>query len=415
MPGNEAYRHIYDSILFRISPVPMLLPVDHHSWLVIVTYEDENYADSEKSLTYQYIRTLIHRPAVGSSLGAKASSSIVALANASKRTLQIIQLLEERRMSFSFCLNKNELLLLSGFGLLYQGLDINRKGRLMQDSQRLVYSIMTILDRTGAYGSTEFKKMACAMISIDKPSKSIQAVQANAPLRKTSNDVKETPSTKPKTARKQLQAVASRFSTSAVKKEDHIERRDTAPTRGAKAGRFARSDTQLNVRPAIAQPNGLPPDDQSKRQSISVAASMLDVPNLDYLSFGDDGDPTPSYPNINTEDPSKRLNFAQSTDCLTSPSLSVPFHNGFASTDGLGGCIAQSPSTGQFDWGADIWTLPADMSSQPAAQSVLSFTEEELTSGEEWSIHDSNSEYRGIAMPNNDGFGLERFDEYFGV
>lgn len=367
------------------------------------------------SLAYQYIRTLIHRPAVGSSLGAKASSSIVALANASKHTIQIIQLLEERRMSFSFCLNKNELLLLSGFGLLFQGLDLNRKGKLMQDSQRLVCSIMTILDRTAAYGSTEFKKVACAMISIDKPPKPVQAVQANPPLRKTSNGAMEAPRNKSKAARKQLQAVASRFSTSCVstiKKEDHVERRAAAPL---KASRFAHSDTQLSAAPAISSPNGLQPDNKDRRQSLTNAASMLDVPNLDYLSFGDDGSPTPSYPNTGTGDSIKGINVAQPTGFLTSSSLSVPFDNGFASTDDLGGCITHSPSTGQFDWGAELWNLPADMSSQPAAQSVLSFTEEELTSGEEWSIHDSSSEYRGIAMPSHDGFGLEAFDERYGV
>ena len=45
---------------------------------------------------------------------------MVALASSSKHIIQIVQLLEERRMSFSFCLNKNELLLLAGFGLLYR-------------------------------------------------------------------------------------------------------------------------------------------------------------------------------------------------------------------------------------------------------------------------------------------------------
>ena len=45
---------------------------------------------------------------------------MVALASSSKHIIQIVQLLEERRMSFSFCLNKNGLLLLAGFGLLYR-------------------------------------------------------------------------------------------------------------------------------------------------------------------------------------------------------------------------------------------------------------------------------------------------------
>ncbi|KAL8995883.1 MAG: hypothetical protein Q9188_006702 [Gyalolechia gomerana] len=371
------------------------------------------------SLAYQYIRTLIHRPAVSSSLGAKASSSIVALANASKHTIQVIQLLEERRMSFSFCLNKNELLLLSGFGLLFQGLDLNRKGKLMRDSQRLVCSIMAILERNAAFGSTEFKRVACAMINVERSSRPMQAVKASSHTRKKSDGAMEAPQTKAKTASKQLQAMTSRFSTSnisTVKEESQVEGRATAPTSSARDNQFARSDSQLSVPPTnSSEPIRLQSHEQGPKRNSSIAASMLDVPNLDYLSFGDDGGPTPSYPNTGGGNATKGLNTDQATEFLTSPSLSIPFDDFIASTDALGPCIAESPSTAQFDWGADLWTLPADVNSQAAARSVLSFTEEELTSGEEWSIHDGGSEQRGMVMPDTDGFGLEACDERFGV
>ncbi|KAL8932796.1 MAG: hypothetical protein Q9216_006669, partial [Gyalolechia sp. 2 TL-2023] len=370
------------------------------------------------SLTYQYIRTLIHRPAVGSNLGAKASSSIVALANASKRTIQIIQLLEERRMSFSFCLNKNELLLLSGFGLLFQGLDLNRKGKLMQDSQRLVCSMMTILQRNAAFGSAEFQRVACAMVRVEKSSRPMQAVKASSHTWNKSDGAMEVPRTKAKTARKQLQAMASRFSTSnisAVKKENLVERRVTAPTSSARDNQFARDDTQLSVSPANSEPIRSQPHDLGRKRNTSMAAGMFDVPNLDYLSFGDDGGPIPSYPSTGGGNATKGPPGDEGTGCLSSPSLSVPLDNFFASTDAPGPCIAPSPSTAQFDWGADLWTLPADGNGQAGAQSVLSFTEEELTSGEEWSIHDGGSDFREMPIAHTDGFGLEAFDEHFGV
>lgn len=322
-------------------------------------------------------------------------------------------------MSFSFCLNKNELLLLSGFGLLFQGLDLNRKGKLMRDSQRLVCSIMAILERNAAFGSTEFKRVACAMINVESSSRPMQAVKASSHTRKKSDGAMEAPQTKAKTARKQLQAMTSRFSTSnisTVKKESQLEGRATAPTSSARDNQFARSDSQLSVPPTdSSEPIRLQSHEQGPKRTSSIAASMLDVPNLDYLSFGDDGGPTPSYPNTGGGNATKGLNTDQATECLTSPSLTIPFDDFIASTDALGPCIAESPSTAQFDWGADLWTLPADVNSQAAAQSVLSFTEEELTSGEEWSIHDGSSEQRGIVMPDTDGFGLEAFDERFGV
>ncbi|KAL8712723.1 MAG: hypothetical protein Q9225_006892 [Loekoesia sp. 1 TL-2023] len=365
------------------------------------------------SLAYQYIRSLIHRPVVVSSLGAKASSSIVAVANCSKHMIQIIQLLEERQMSFSFCLNKNEVLLLSGFGLLFQGLDLNRNGKLMQDSQRLVCSVIAILERNAALGSAEFKRVACAMISVDRSSKPVQALKASCNPGKKSDGNMEAPQTKAKTGRRQLQAMASRFSTgniNAVKQEGNTERRATATTSSAKSSELARSNTQPSVAPTTSTLIEPQPHDQDSKSRYQISA--LDVPNLDYLSFGDDGGPTPSYPSTGGGEATKGPNTDGFRGCFTSPPLSAPFDSFFASADALGPCMVQSPST--FDWRSDLWTLPTAMSSQPAAQSVLSYTEEELTSGEEWSIHEG-SEYRGITIPNTDGFGLEALEGNSGV
>ncbi|KAL9600199.1 MAG: hypothetical protein Q9219_003342 [cf. Caloplaca sp. 3 TL-2023] len=364
------------------------------------------------SLAYQYIRTLIHRPAVGSSLGAKASSSIVALANSCKHTIQIVQLLEERRMSFSFCLNKNELLLLSGFGLLYQGLDLKRKGKLMQDSQRLVCSVIAMLERNAAVGSADFKKVACAMISVDKSTKPDSIAKAISSLRKKSDHGMEAPPVKTKLGRKQVQGVASRMPADdigSVKKEEMGERRATAPVGDAKPCLPARSMTQPGVWSTIngpMRPQAVDPNCQRK---------SVDVPNLDYLSFGDDGNPIPSYPNTGGGNAIKGFDSDESTGCLATSPLSLPFDSFFTCPDGFGPGILNSPSLASFDWGPEPWTLPADVSGQPAAQSALSFTEEEVTSGEEWSVHDSASEYRGVTMPIPDGFGLEALDGTLGV
>ncbi|CAD6442553.1 8cdd596a-c629-4c11-8d0d-48e153a200af [Sclerotinia trifoliorum] len=119
------------------------------------------------SLAYYYIRSLIHRPAVGSTLGAKASPSIISLADSSKRLIQITQLLQERNMTFSFCLNRNSMLTLCGFSLLYQGLDLKQEGKLMQESQRLVITIIRYLERSNASCASDFKKLASSLNYFD--------------------------------------------------------------------------------------------------------------------------------------------------------------------------------------------------------------------------------------------------------
>lgn len=115
------------------------------------------------SLAYYHIRSLIHRPAIGSTLGSKASASIIAVANASKAIVQIIQLLEERSMSFSFCINKNTTLTLCGLSLLYQGLDLKKEGHLIREGQRMVCVISSYLDKYSAPCAPSFKRLISSL------------------------------------------------------------------------------------------------------------------------------------------------------------------------------------------------------------------------------------------------------------
>ncbi|THW68624.1 hypothetical protein D6D25_01297 [Aureobasidium pullulans] len=111
------------------------------------------------SLTYHFIRALIHRPAVCASLGPKASSSLLAVAGSSKHTIQIIELLSERGLSFSFCINKDELLVLSGLGLLFQSLGLGETSKLVKDNQKMISTVVNILTQTKAPSALEFQKL----------------------------------------------------------------------------------------------------------------------------------------------------------------------------------------------------------------------------------------------------------------
>ena len=134
-------------------------------------------------------------------------------------------------MSFSFCLNRNELLLLAGLGLLFQGLDLDRKGKSVQGSQRLLCSAIEILERSAAMGAADFKKIACAMITVDRSSKGARSSDDTAARRKSDGNM-AAPKASTKSARN-LQSIASRFPTEdapIVKRENTSARRFTAPT-----------------------------------------------------------------------------------------------------------------------------------------------------------------------------------------
>ncbi|KAL8959326.1 MAG: hypothetical protein Q9193_003793 [Seirophora villosa] len=354
------------------------------------------------SLAYQYIRMLIHRPAVGSSLGARASSSVVALANSSKHIIQIIQLLEERRMSFSFALNKNELLLLSGFGLLYQGMDLNRKGKLMQDSQRLVYSVVALLERNAALGSAQFKEFACSMISVNSTAKPAEALKASTNPRKKADVHMPSPTTKAKPGRKQMQAVAARFSTGSIASVKRETKGESSATTSTSSARPLQHSRQFGVSSVTSEPSL--PQDLSLDLHQPLSTNSLDIPNLDYLSFGDDSGPTPSLPNTSGGDASKGFSMDEFTGCDLTSSLSSPLDNFFTSSDALSLFATPSPSATHLDWGSDLWAMPPDPGAQPAAGSVLSFTESDVTSGEEWSVADVASEFPGITPSDFEAF-----------
>ncbi|KAL8961832.1 MAG: hypothetical protein Q9183_005251 [Haloplaca sp. 2 TL-2023] len=368
------------------------------------------------SLAYHYIRSLIHRPAVSSNLGSRASSSTVALASSGKHIIQIVQLLEERRMSFSFCLNKNELLLLSGFGLLFQGLDLDRRGKLMQDSERLVCSVIAILERNAAVGSKPFKAIACAMMSVERRPVLLQDVGSAPVLRQAHNGSMGAPGIKPKEVRKQAQALASRRSTgniSTIKKEAGNERRSTAPAGHARSS-SVRDPNRMVPIPAASHDIQLNDYQRAVRGNLAQAGTSFDALNLDYLSFGNDSAPTPSYPSTSSMQSTKSMSQDDFADVMDNAPLQAPFDSLFPSTDVFAPYITPSPSTTQFDSGSgsDSWT---NLNKQTADQSVRNLSDEEHTSGEELSGGNVRPDQRGMAMSNGLGFGLENFEADFGT
>src|ERR1051326_7983415 len=99
-------------------------------------------------MMYHYIKALIYRPAVCANIGERGSSATLTLASSCKSIVQILQLLEERNLSFSLSLNRNELLLLCGFGLLFQTFSADREGKLYKDAEKMVCAVIDILERS---------------------------------------------------------------------------------------------------------------------------------------------------------------------------------------------------------------------------------------------------------------------------
>lgn len=313
-------------------------------------------------------------------------------------------------MSFSFCLNKNELLLLSGFGLLFQSLDLDRKGKLIQDSQRLMCSIIEILERNAAMGAAEFKKVACAMISVEKLQKGAQGSEGTVARRKSEGNM-AAPKESLKLARK-LQTIASRCSTgnlAVVKRESSNGRRSTAPTlsTGQLTG-YDRSTSQNSVSSRLS--DQMPQHEYSRRTNTPSLRQNppSKLPNLDYLSFND---PTPS-PNNMSPGSSRPFKAPDLVNQQMQPPLDGPFPS-----EDVFSSYASPPPSADFGWCSELWDMPSNVGNQPdVSQGRVSFSEEDLTSGEELSSCDMGPDFQGLGLPGADGLvELEGLDGNFGL
>ena len=306
-------------------------------------------------------------------------------------------------MSFSLCLNRDEVLLLAGFGLLYQTLELDCRGKLIQDSQRLLCSVTSMLEQNRATGASEFKKVTCAMISIDRFSKGGRTVEATGPRRKSDGIVRAPKGNAKASNFRRLSTIASGPS---VKPEVSTGRRSTAPTlpRQSWPGKACKN-SQRSLSSVLS---GSTPQYANSQQNVTanVTEQMYDsdLPNLDYLDFNTDQSSRSDHISPNSTNILK-TSYNEMPGCSQPPTDSV-----FSSPE-----LFPSTSPGaQFDWTSDLWTMPIDMA--PASQSALSFSEDELTSGEELSSCDTNGTYNGITIPQDSPLaGLDDLDGRLGL
>ncbi|KAF3009758.1 hypothetical protein E8E13_009550 [Curvularia kusanoi] len=392
------------------------------------------------SLAYYHIQSLIHRPIVVADLGDKGSSALVTVGDACKHLVQIVQLLDERSLSFSFCLNRNEVLVQAGFGLLYQTLNLARDGKLIKDCNRLICSVMDMLERGSAAGSTEFRRIACSIMTVPR-------VGAPTLSRHNSEGSMGAPMDTLRATQKTLKAMAARFSPAGMKARNdlHEARRATLPTIsispsvGVHGNPSSTSLSSIHSEPHMArsephmarsEPTMSPPT--HTRASFSMPnkrrPNLTSQPgshrNIDFLAFNNEALAT----------------YALGPTAIKSEVSSSDWERLLGSLDGgltniydniYGGPAAEalldvSPPTATDSsgatWSPDAWDWNSYGTAAPP-QSVLSFSDESLTSGEEFSSNPwesgtpgSDRMYAGIMIPDmSTPTGLGGLDGNFGL
>jgi len=364
------------------------------------------------SLAYFHTRSLIHRPLLCHGSGSAASAATIVLAAAAKHIAQIVDLLDERCMNYTFPVNKQDLLLNAGFSILWQCMDLEDYSKLFKDNQKSLTLLLAKISKENNAAASEFQKVASAFALVGSH-RAIQPkhIPTDTPAPGFLDNISAPVATKQKTAKKQLLAIASRFSGygSKVNKSDEgVKRRTTPPQTGLSQLQSTNSTVSLasiQSAPAMQVCTSSPRTSMVPRP-IAAASSVV---NLDYFPV-EGTQNLASQNSSSTMLPPKKHSAPSSTDDWKQlvPDFETSVLYNTVEPTALNKCLL-NPETA--DWTEGLWDLTGFTEKAHVPQSLLSFSEESLTSGDDFvfstagSLHGSMSTHDGVDFPN----GEEKF------
>ncbi|KAL4949980.1 fungal-specific transcription factor domain-containing protein [Aspergillus filifer] len=253
------------------------------------------------SLVYYLIRSLIHRPAVCFGEDHIRSPSVLAVADSGKHIIQILQLLDERRLCLSVSINRRELISSAGLGLLWQNIGLKRDSKLVKESQKVLTAVIEQLESESSTAAAEFSNLASVLVSLPTPAK---APEMSPPMQKPL-----------KSPKKQLEAWKARIMSSTSpnqpqQKQETLSRRNTisgSTTTPGFVDRQLRSPSWASLPPDDFQHHASMPKDfynpslnynNNPQLSCSVPSLPLDVSQSDWEFVVSDMDQ--GYSNIFT-------------------------------------------------------------------------------------------------------------------
>lgn len=344
-------------------------------------------------------------------------------------------------MNYTFPFNKKELLLSSAFSLLWQSIDLEEDSKLAKDNQKSLQLSLTMLGRESQASHAELQRIASAFvplsgrrtsqpkhIDIDTPAAKLVSPMAAPASPNTKNN---------KSTKKQLQAIASRFTNFKGSPKPEEVRRATMPQTGMSQSMSPQHRAGSTV--SLSSTRSAPVMTSPSPGQVARAATMASNHsiNLDYFPLGDDfNHDTQTSTSSSTMLPPKKP--AQMSPGIANASwdnllLSNYDPNGAQLFGNVGMNPAHTPmSMGGNDWMQDgHWNLAAmDFSSKaPVPQSLLSFSGDSINSGDDFLFSASSNNgststgeamdlppvdgqgvYKGITIPVDDDFDFDALE-----
>lgn len=361
---------------------------------------------------------------------------MIALSAAGKHMLQVLDLLGERHMNYTFPFNRTELLILAGFSILWQSIDLDQDSKMVKDNQKSLSGVMSILSRENQLSAVEFQKIAVGLMTSHgrRKSSSPQADSNNAITKRTGSMTAL--DGKSKNQKKPTQAISPRLSSSKTKAQpEESSRRATIPEIGINyATSSGRAGSTISLSSTHSEPNASLNTPSLNQLTLSTTLGSSPGINLDYFDIGDDNIHNETHSSTSSSTmlpPKKPLDHPSLADTNWEHLLSSLDTTDAANSD----IFAEFPLGPHHDlgaigsdWAADTtWGLPAiDFAAKaPVPQSLLSFSEESMTSGDEFvlsapgstngstSTNESTNRrdlYKGISIPVDDEFDFHEIE-----
>lgn len=177
-----------------------------------------------QSLVFHYIRTLIHRPAASYAPSDIALPSVLTIANSCKHIIQILQLLDERRMSLSVSINRVEVVFVAGLGLLWPYTSLKRNGKLVKEGQQLLTTVIEQLESESPASAAEFSILVNLLTSVESHKQEILPHNATTISSPTENGLQSNSAPKQLVSRNSHQVTGNTLSSVAVTPEPTLRR-----------------------------------------------------------------------------------------------------------------------------------------------------------------------------------------------
>lgn len=340
-------------------------------------------------------------------------------------------------MSFSFCLNKMDALVLCGVTLLYQSLELKHDSKLIKDIERLTNSVLKTLQKARAPGICDLKRVARMLIMVDEPP------QSASMQRSPGTTMAAPPRASPQASGSKKGLPYGRHVGAAMSEADLLSeqeklRRMTMPSSAAPRPDLYRTPSRASFDHAVTEQSTTQRDhrfsiSQIQQTMMRMSPAHKAKANMDYLSLNNNAtpNPQPSSPNQTHLSHSRQPNvsmYAPNTmnkgvsgggislsewEALLGAMDGGP-NNVYDAIYGGPALSLETPTsaaTNYTEWSPDPWDLSGftigelELNTSAAGpQSVLSLSDESLSSGDDLSndlyLSMKGDDYQNGLMPH---------------